>query len=170
VVVLFVHPKPDAKYDQHIGSHKQVKPDRRDGGLDDDFAEVADKQVYWVEQEQVLYHGAVPVDAVKDGGHIHQQLGEHRPQVLDVPEEDEQRRQDQPHTDIEQHQTANGIEQQNEFPSERDSVQRAEQEEYAQGKPEVDQSLHVLRKQKQVLGHVHLGEDARVAHEGGHAL
>lgn len=170
MIVLFVHPESEAKYDQYIGSHEQMKPDRRDGGLNDDFAEIADEQVHRVEQEQVLRHGAVAVNAVKDGGHIHQQLGKDRPQVLDVPEEDKQRRQDQPHADVKQHQTADGVEQHHELPRKRDAVQCAEQEEHAQGQPEVDQGLHVLGKQKQVLGYVHLGEDARVAHEGGHTL
>lgn len=36
--------------------------------------------------------------------------------------------------------------------------------------PEVDQRLHVLGEQEQVLGHVDLGEDGCVAHQGHHAL
>ena len=51
-----------------------------------------------------------------------------------------------------------------------DVVQNAEHKEHAQGKAEVDEGLDVFGEEEQVLGHIDLGKDAGVAHEGGHAL
>jgi len=170
VIILFVHPAANTQHDQHIGSREQVEPHSGNGGLDDDLAEVADEQVYRVEQKQVLHQGAVAVDVVENGGHVHQKLGKDRPQVLNVPEKDEQSRQDQSNANVEQHQTADGVQQQNKLPRERDVVQHAEQEKHAQGQPKVNEGLHVLGQQEQVLGHVNFCENARIAHEGGHTL
>ena len=50
------------------------------------------------------------------------------------------------------------------LPGERDVVDDAERKEHTQRDAEVDQRLHVLGEQEQVLGHVDLGEDGCVAH------
>lgn len=71
-----------------------MEPDGRDGCFNDDLAEVADEEVDRVEEEQILYKGVVVVDGVEDGGHIHQELGEDGPEVLDVTEEDKEGRKD----------------------------------------------------------------------------
>jgi len=127
-------------------------------------------QIDRIQQEQALHRVGVLVDGVKDGGQVHQQLGEHAPQVLDVPEEHEQGGENQPHPDVEQQQGADGVKQQEELPGERDAVQDAEQEKDDEGQAEIDEGLDVFGEQEQVLGHVDLGEDARVAHEGLHPL
>ena len=49
-------------------------------------------------------------------------------------------------------------------------VQQAEHKKHAQGQAEVDEGLHIFGQQKQVLGHIDLGEDAGIAHQGGHTL
>lgn len=108
------------------------------------------------------------VDGVEDCRHIHQKLGEHGPEVLDIPEKHEQRRQDQAHADIEQDQAAGRVQQQDKLPGEGDVIQNAEQEKHAQCQSEVDQSLDVLGQQEQVLRHIDLGEDIRVFQQRGH--
>lgn len=170
MVVLLVHPAADAQHDGHIRCHQQVEPDGGDGGLDDDLPEVPDEQVHRIQQEQALGRVAIAVNGVENGGHVHQQLGKHCPQILDVPEKHEQRRQNQAHADVEQHQEGNGIQQADQPPGERDVVQYAEHKEHAQRQAEIDEGLDVLGKQEQVLGHVDLGEDAGVAHQGSHPL
>ena len=170
MIVLLIDPAADAQHDGHVSQHQQVKPDGGDGGLNDDLSEIADKEVHRVQQEEIAHHGRVVIDGVEDGGHVHQQLGEHAPQVLDIPEEDEQGGEDEPHPDVEQHQAPHGVEQADELPGEGDVVQGAEQEEHAQGQAEVDEGLHVFGEEEEVFWHVDLGEDAGVAHQGGHAL
>lgn len=169
-VVLLVHPAPDAQHDGHVRQHQQVEPHRGYGGLDDDLAEVADEQVHRVEEEQMLRHRGVAVDGIENCRHIHQKLGEHAPQVLDIPEKDKQRREDQPHADVEQHQQGHGVKQEDDLPGECDTVQEAKEDEHDHGQAEVDEGLDIFGKEEQILGHIDLGEDGGVAHEGGHSL
>ena len=147
-----------------------MEPDCRDCRFNDNLSEIADKQIDRVEQEQALHVVAVAVNGIENGGHVHQQHGKYRPQILDIPEKDEQRGQNQSYTDVEQHQAGDRIEQQDKFPGERDPVQNTEQKKHAEGQAKVDERLHVLREQEKILGDIHLGEDARVAHKGGHPL
>ena len=170
MVVLLIHPAPDPQHNGHVRRHEQVEPEGGHRGLDDDLAEIADEQVDRVQEEEALGRVAVPVDGVEDGGHVHQQLGEDRPQVLNVPEEDKQGRQDQAHADVEQHQTGDGVQKADQLPGEGDVVQDTEDEEHTQGQTEVDEGLYVFGEQEQVFGDVDLGVDPGVAHEGGHAL
>lgn len=147
-----------------------MEPDRRHGGLNDNLPEIPDEQVDRVEQEGTLHRIAVSVNGVKDGGQVHEKLGEHTPEVLNVPEKYKQCRQDQTHTDVEQHQQRNGVKQHNELPRKRDAVKNAKQEEHDQRQGEVDECLHIFGEQEQILGHVDLRENTGIAHKGGHAL
>ena len=141
----------------------------RDRPVDHDLPEVSDIQIERVEQEQTLYRIAVAVDGVEDGGQPHDELGQDAPQILHVPEEHEQRGQDQPDPHIEHDHAHDGIQQKEELPGERYPVERREREKDQQRQPEVDEGGHVLREQEQVFGHVHLGEDPRVARQRVHA-
>ena len=170
VIVFLVHPAADPHHDDHICQHQQVEPDRRNGGLNDDLTEVPNEQIHRVQKKQIPYHGFISVDGVEDSGHIHQEHGEHAPEVLNVPEEDKKGREDQAYPDIEQHQHANWVEQADELPGKGDIVDHTEHKEDTQGQAEVDESLDILGEKEQILGHVDLGEDPSVAHEGGHAL
>lgn len=49
-------------------------------------------------------------------------------------------------------------------------IQNTKQKKHTQRQSKVDQRLHILGKQKQVLGDVDLSEDPSVTHERGHAL
>ena len=89
---------------------------------------------------------------------------------MNIPEENEECGEDEAHPDVKQDQTADGVHQQDEFPGEGDIVQDAEHEEHAECQAEVDEGLDVLGEQEKVFGDVDLGEDAGVAHEGGHSL
>ena len=169
-VVLLIHPAAQTQHRRSVEQHQQMEPHGGDGGIDDDLAEVADEQIDGVGQKQALHRVAVMVDGVENGGHIHQQLGEDAPQILDIPEEHEQRRQDQPHAYVEQRQTKDGVEQQDKAPGEDDAVQHAEQEKDAQRQGKVDQRLDVFGEQEQVFRHVDLGENGGVACQRGHAL
>ena len=169
-VVFFVDPAADTQDDDNVRRHEQVEPDCGDGGLDDYFSKVADEEVDRIEKEEVADHGTVVVYGIEDGGHVHQQLSEHRPEILDIPEKDEEGGEDEAHPDIKQDQAANWVHQQDEFPGEGDVVQDAEHEKHAEGQAEIDEGLDILGEQEKVLGDIHLGEDARIAHEGLHAL
>lgn len=170
VIVFLVHPAADPHHNDHVGQHEQMEPDRWNGGLYDDFAEVPNEQVHRVQKEQVFRHGGIVVDGVKNRGHIHQEHGEHAPEVLNVPEEDKKGREDQAYPDVEHHQHANWVEQADELPGEGDVVDHTEHKKDAQCQAKVDKGLDVLGEKEQILGHVDLGEDPGVAHKGGHAL
>ncbi len=170
MVVFLIHPTAQAKYQRHIKGHQQMEPKGGYSSLNDNLPKVADKKVHRVQKEGVLNQWAVAVNCVENGRHIHQQLGEYAPKILNVPEEHIQRRQDQPHADVEADQKANGIEQQNPPPGEGDPVQNAKQHEHAQGQPEVDEALNIFGKQEQILGHIHLSKDAGIVQKRTHAL
>lgn len=53
--------------------------------------------------------------------------------------------------------------------AESDIIKEREQEKHAQHQPEIDQHGHILGKQEQILGHIDLGEDFCIGHEGAHA-
>lgn len=148
MVVLLIHPAAQAKHQRHIKGHQQMEPKGGYSGLNDDLSEVADKKVHRVQKEGILNQWAVAVNGVENGRHIHQQLGEYAPKILNVPEEHIQRRQDQPHADIKTNQKADGIEQQNPPPGKGDSVQNAEQHEHAQSQPKVDEALDIFGEQE----------------------
>lgn len=89
---------------------------------------------------------------------------------MNVPEEDEQGGQDQPHSDVEQHQAADGVEKENQLPGKRDTVNDTEDEKHAQRQPEVDQCLDIFREQEHILRHIDLGKDPGISHQRGHPL
>ncbi len=53
--------------------------------------------------------------------------------------------------------------------AEGDAVKQHEQEEHAQVQPEIDEGGHVFGQQKQVLRHIHLGENVCVCQQGMHS-
>ena len=122
-------------------------------------------EVDGVEEEEVLRHRRKGVNGIKDGGHIHEKLREHRPQILHVPEKDKQGGENQPHANIEQQQRGNRDQQQHKFPRERNAVDEAEHEEHDKHKAEIDERLHVFGKQEQILWYIYFGEDGGIIHE-----
>lgn len=170
MVVLLIHPAAQAKHQRHIKGHQQMEPKGGYSGLNDDLSEVADKKVHRVQKEGILNQWAVAVNGVENGRHIHQQLGEHPPEVLNVAEEHVQGRQNQSHADIEADQTADGIKQQNPPPGKGDSIQNAKEYKNTQCQSEVDEALDILGKKKQVFGNIYLGKDAGIIQKRTHAL
>ena len=130
---------------------------------------ISEKIKSHVEKEHVL-PGSVTVDGVKNGGHIHKQPCKDLPKILDIPEENKQRRQDQSRTDIKQDQAQNRINKANELPGKSNMIQYAEHKKNDQGKSKVDKRLDVFREQKQIFGNVNLGEYFGVFHQRLHAL
>ena len=170
MVVLLIHPAAQAKHQRHIKGHQQMEPQAGYCGLKDNLPEIADKEVHRVQQEGILNQRAVVVNGIEDGRHVHQQLGEHTPEILNIPEEHIQGRQNQSQADVEAGQAADGIEQQDPPPGKGDPVQNAKQHEHAQGQPKVDEALNIFGKQEQILGHIHLGENAGIGQQAGHTL
>lgn len=168
MIILLVHPAANRKNDQHIHQHQQVEPQGRDRRFDDYLSEIPNEQIDRVDQKQTLDRIAVLVNGIEDGRHIHQQLRKHGPEILNVSEEHEQGRKDQPHTNVEQDQAANGVQQQDKLPGKRNTVQNAEQEKHQQRQAEVDKALNAFRQQKQVLRHIDLRENIRIFQQGGH--
>lgn len=131
VVVLLIHEAADPDGDKRVRKHECVKPQRGHGHIDDDLAEIADEQVHGVQEEQVLHVRGVAVDGVEDRRHIHQELREDAPEVLNITEEDEQRGEDEPHADVEADEQPDGVEQHDPAPCEGDIVQNTEEDEDA---------------------------------------
>lgn len=111
MIILLVHPAAKSQHNRHICKHQQMEPYGRNCRLNDNFPEIADKKVDWVHQKCTLHRIAVLINCVENGGHIHEQHGKHRPQILDVPKKYKKRRQNKTNTNIKQHQAENGIQQ-----------------------------------------------------------
>lgn len=170
MVVLLIHPASDAQGYADIRQHQEMELRRRYNGIYDYFPEIADEKIYGVEKKKILHRLRIAVNGIENGRHVHQELGEYAPKVLDITEEHVKRREDKAHAQIEKHQHADRVEQHDEFPCKRDSVKDAEHEEHAKGQPEIDEALDILGEEEQVLRHVYLGENAGVPHKGAHAL
>ncbi len=168
MVVLFVHVSPHRKGSQRIRRSQQMESQRRDRSINHDLPEIADIQIDRIRQKQELRRLAVGIYRIEDRGQPHQQLGQDPPQVLHVPEEHEQCRQNQPHSQIEHDHADYRIDQQQEFPGERNPIKGRKRKKDQQGQPEVDERRHILGKQKQILGNIHLGKDPCVPYQRGH--
>ena len=70
------------------------------------------------------------IDGIKDGGHIHEKLYKYCPKVLNISEEDEESRKNQPEANIEENQKEDGIQEQNEFPGKGNMIHYAEHNKY----------------------------------------
>ena len=89
----------------------------------------SDEQEQRVGHEQVLDRWRERVYGVEHCRHVHDELREHRPQVLHVAEEDVECGEDEPEAYVEQRQRDDRVDQQQEVPGEADAVQHAEDEE-----------------------------------------
>lgn len=94
MVVLLVHVCADPQSRQRIPSRQQMELECGDSPVYHDLPEIPDEQIKGVQQECALHRVAVAVNGVEDGGHPHDELGQYAPQILHVPEEHEQRRED----------------------------------------------------------------------------
>lgn len=89
---------------------------------------------------------------------------------MDVPKKHKERGKNQPDTDVEQYQAADGIQKQHKFPGEEDMIQNTKYKEYAKRQPKIDKSLDIFGKQKQIFWHIDFCEDTGVSHKGLHTL
>lgn len=169
MVLLLVHQSAQQQRQRRIRRQQQMERRRGNRSLQHDQTHILDRAVHRVNQEQPLDRRRVAVHRVEDRRHVHQQHREHVVQVRNIPEEHEQRRQNQAHADVEDHQAEDRIEDRDEFRRERHAVNGRKQEEHQQRQAEVDDCRNVLRQQEHVFGHVDLREDVRIAHQRVHA-
>lgn len=92
-------------------------------------------------------------------------MGANGPQVLHIPEEDEERGKNQTKPDVEEHQATNRKEKKKEMPAECNSVDETEQEEHAESQAKVNQGLNVFREQEQILRYIDLCKNPRVSNQ-----
>ena len=110
------------------------------------------------------------IHCIKDRGHIHEKLGKNTPEILDVPEKNKKRREDQPYTNVEDDETADRVDQKDKTPGKGDMIQNAKGEKNTQRQTKIDETLDVLGQQEKILRYIDLGENMRVACERTHAL
>ena len=170
VVVLLVYPAADPEEQQRLKGHQEMVLRRGNGPVDHDQAEIADEEIDRVRQKSALDCGAVIVHGIEDRGHVHDELSGNAPEILHVPEEDIQRREDHAHAEIEEQKKDDRVNEHNQPPREGDMVQNAEEKEHDQGQAEVDEALDVFGHQEQILRHIDLRKDGGVAQKRGHAL
>ena len=70
----------------------QVEPYAGNRIFQHDFPEIPDKHIHRVQQEQVFSDLRKGVNAIENGGHVHQQQGENAVEILNVTKEQIQRR------------------------------------------------------------------------------
>ena len=169
MVVLLVHVRANPQSHQRIPRRQQMELGRGDGPVYHDLPEIPDEQIEGIQQERALHRVAVAVNGVEDGGHPHDELGQYAPQVLHIPEEHEQRGEDQANPQVEHNETPHRVHQQEELPGERNTINRDKGEENQQRQSKINQRRYILGQQEQILGHIHLGKNPRVAYQGVHA-
>lgn len=82
-----------------------MKLRRGNGSIQHNFPEVPDIDIDWVKQEKISSNLWEGVNAVKNCGHIHKKQCKNVVEVLNIPKKYIQRRQNQPNSQVEDHQT-----------------------------------------------------------------
>ena len=143
---------------------------RRRHAVQHHLPEIADEAVHRVKQEHPLNQGRVAVHVVKNSGEVHQKADNDIPEILDIPEQHQQHGQEEPQADIEHHHAQNGVQEKKEPGGDGHAVQQAENQEHAHSQGEIAEKLCVLRKEKNVPGHIDAAVNLHVAPQGEHAL
>lgn len=170
MVIFFVNPRAEAEEEESVKRHQQVKPHRRDCPVNDHLAEVADEKVDGVDEKQILHRLRKGINGVEYCGNVHQKLGEHAPKVLHITEKHMQRRQHQPHTEVEYQQHEHRVDERGELPRESDAVEKAEHKKHHERQQEVNKGLASARKDEKVLRHIDFGEYGGIVQQRKHAL
>ena len=76
---------------KRLRSHEQMIGRGEQRGVKDDHAEVLDDDIDGICEEHALDLRAEVVHRVENRGHVHEKLCKHAPEILDVPEENEER-------------------------------------------------------------------------------
>ena len=119
---MLVHERTGQKRGNGEAKKRQMRSDGRHSSRQDDFAYVGDVAIDGVEGKGQLQRRREFVDRVEDRRPVHDELYQNRPEVVDVPEEDEERRKDHADADVEQQQRHDGIDKEQEPPRERHVV------------------------------------------------
>ena len=139
MVFLLINPAPHAECNQCVAGGKEVEPHRWNNPFNYDFSEITNIQINRVQQEKIAPYLRERIDAIENSRHIHKQKRKNAIQILNIPEKHVKRRQDQPDAEIEKDQTAYRIQQQNEFPCHRNSIDNYKQEINYKRNAKVDQ-------------------------------
>ena len=138
MIALFVDQRTDAECYCGVADSEQVHCKRGDGGIEDYRAEILDVYEHGVEMENRLHRGGVYVDGIEDRGHIHKEHGKYAPEVLHVAEEYEKSRENKSDTEVEYDKAYDRYHKKKEEGCKGDSVDYAEEDEYDEGKSEIN--------------------------------
>lgn len=142
MVPFFVAESTYEKSYRGIAKGKQVMGQGRDGAVDNYESEVLDVNENGVEHKELCVR-AKAVNRVEDCRHIHKKHCENAPKILHVAEENEKCREDKTYADIEDYQTEDREHEHEECKRKGYTVDYAENEEYTEGKSEVDKRGNV---------------------------
>lgn len=161
----------DTSYGQcHRAVDKKQPMERRGRQMPVDYRDpyVFDVAVDRIEQEHPLHPCRECIDVVKDRRHVHEQHHEHIIQILGIPEKHEQGRQDHPDSNIEHRQGDDRINDSEHAEAERHSIDRNEHKEHHKRKAKIDYRRNVLTENEQILRHIDLRKNVRIAHQRLH--
>ena len=99
---------------------------------------------FWIDEEEPLNRSIKSVDIVKYRRHIHKQVCEYTPEILNVAEEYEQCGKDESKTDIKYYKTGNGEQECEETPGKCDTVDNTEEKENKECKAEIYKRRNTL--------------------------
>ena len=155
MVFLLIDQSTDCKGKQRVENAEQGDPEGRHDPVDNGDTEELDITVNRIDIEDIFQYAELR-GIVENRGHIHQQLSENGPKILHVTEEHEERRQNQPHSDIENDQAGDRDEKRQKDGAERDAVDETEKQKYEKRQSEVDQRRYGSGEQEEVFRYVDL--------------
>ena len=139
MVFLLINPAANHECQYRICCCKKMKLQRRNGCFNHYLAEVPNIQVDWIEQKQILSKLREAPDVIKDRRHIHQEHGKDAVQILNIPEKQIQRRQNQSHAQIEYNQANDRVQQKDKLPRNGNPIDHHKNKIDDQRETEVDQ-------------------------------
>ena len=137
MVVLLVYQRAYGKHGKRISESKKMKLYRRDRIVDNYYSKVLDINVNRVEKKHFLNLGREAFNGIKNYGKIHKELSENIPKILHIAEENEERRKNKSHSEIEYYQTQNRENKKEKRPRKGYSVKNTEDEKYDKSQSEI---------------------------------
>ena len=168
MVVLLVDQEARAKRKQCVECRECVILRRGEACIENQNTEVFDINVNGVEKEQSFVVSKAG-NVVEDCRHIHEKRAEYAPEIVNVAEEHEERREDQSNSKAENNEPEGRNDEREEIERKGNLINDAEQKEDDKGESKVDQRGDRLGEEEQILGHVDLGEDLGVVQERSHS-
>ena len=144
VVLLFVHNTANQQCQGSKADHNQMQPPGRNNAVDHHTAEILDCTKYRIDIEHILDIRRIAVYRIEDSRHVHQKHGQDIVEILNIPEKDVQRRKNQANADVEKNQINDRINQRDEFPGERHTVNSSKYKENHQIEAKVDNGGYIF--------------------------